>query len=59
MVPTSRFLKPARVPQIEDFLFLIALIILRNSVDVKEEEADSRCVRMNKDNRKEIWFLRT
>ena len=27
---------------IEDFMFLIALIILRNSVDVKKEEADSR-----------------
>ena len=43
MVPTSRFLKACESAVIEDCLFLIALIILRNSVDVKEEEADSRC----------------
>lgn len=42
MVPTSRFLEACERPMIEDFLFLIALIILSNSVDVKEEEADSR-----------------
>lgn len=42
MVPTSRFLEAFESPMIEDFMFLIALIILRNSVDVKKEEADSR-----------------
>lgn len=39
MVPTSRAFES---PMIEDFMFFIALIILRNSVDVKKEEADSR-----------------